>query len=121
VLLPRRGLQACEGRGQAREDPARRALQVRRAPQGIRARTQIREGALMRINFKRLDAQEHMDLIGQAIDAAEEQGLEAEVTELLGERLRQIMIQREGRKAAAGVPSLFEALPSVIEAREGAA
>ena len=60
-------------------------------------------------------------MIGTAITAARERGLDDALIELLGETLREIKIEEEARKAAAGKPSLFEALPSVLEAGEGAA
>ncbi len=75
----------------------------------------------MTTSFNRLRDEALLDHIDAAIDAAEQRGLDQDLIGRLGERVRNLMIEREARKAAAGAPSLFEALPSVVEAREGAA
>lgn len=96
-------------------------------PQHLRGQGQpsdsqpARSASAPRINFDRFDDDALLALIGDAIGAADARGLQEGLIEALGECLRQLMIEREGRKAAAGKPSLFEALPSVLEAREGAA
>lgn len=58
-----------------------------------------------------------LDLIDSAIAIARDRHLDDELVERLGETVREMMVEKEGRKAAIGLPSLFEALPSVIEAR----
>lgn len=71
--------------------------------------------------FHRLNDQALLAHINEAVAAARDRSLDDALLDLLGETLREIKIEGEARKAMAGEASLFEALPSVIEAREGAA
>lgn len=48
-------------------------------------------------------------------------GLDADVRQILGEELLDLQLEAEGRRAAAGEPNMFAALPSVREAADGAA